>query len=361
MSKRSTLAAFLFLLPFLLVLSVFFLYAAARAIWFSFTDFNLFNEASWVGLQNYLALFREQNFLRALHNSLAFAAVVTTAQTVGALLAAAALNNKIRGVHAFRAAFYIPSTASSVVTTIVFLWLFQRRGLINHLATQISARGPSILTFLVLVVAIQTAQVAVARVRRRPAHAAEPAFLLGAIILAAAITSGARMLGVIEIRAVEPVGFIWLQTRQRILGVPIPLIAIMIQNTFTTIPTFMLLYLAALQDVSPSLYEAADLDGAGWWQRFVAITLPSVRPITFLVVTLGLIGTLQMFDQVAVFGDAVPLESVITLSYFVYDRMFPGAQLPEVGLASAAALFLALLTLVIVAIQRVCIASEVER
>lgn len=74
--------------------------------------------------------------------------------------------------------------------------------------------------------------------------------------------------------------------------------------------------------------------------------------------TLGLIGTLQMFDQVAIFGNTVPLELVITLAYFVYDRMFPGAQLPEVGFASAAAMFLAVLTLIVVLVQRVFIPSE---
>ena len=62
--------------------------------------------------------------------------------------------------------------------------------------------------------------------------------------------------------------------------------------------------------------------------------------------------------QVAIFGDAVPLQSVITLAYFVYNRMFPGGQLPEVGFASAAAMFLAVLTLIVVLVQRVFIPSE---
>ncbi|MFP4153852.1 MAG: carbohydrate ABC transporter permease [Alkalispirochaeta sp.] len=361
MDRRSSIAAYLFLTPFLVILGVFFVYAAARAVWFSFTDFNLFNQGNWVGLKNYLALFREANFLRALQNSIVFAAIVTTAQTIGALLVAAALNSRIRGINAFRAAFYIPSIASSVVTTIIFLWLFQRRGLINYLATQAIASREVIVVFLGVMITTHWLQVALARRHRRPAHALEPSFLLAAILVAIVVTAILRGLGIVVVQEAEPVGIIWLQTRQRAFGIPLPLIAIMIQNTFTTIPTMMLLYLAALQDVSPSLYEAASLDGAGWWRQFVSVTLPSVRPITFLVVTLGLIGTLQMFDQVAIFGDAVPLESVITLAYFVYDRMFPGAQLPEVGLASAAALFLAFLTLMIVVVQRLFISSEGDR
>ena len=360
MHRRSSVPAYLFLAPFLIILAIFFVYAAMRAVWFSFTDFNLFNEAQWVGLRNYIDLFREPNFMRALQNSIAFAFIVTAVQTFGPLLVASALNSKARGIRGFRAAFYIPSIASSVVTTIIFLWLFQRRGLINHLATRFSALSNVIFVFLALVIVLQVAQVLVSRRRGRPANSLEPSFILMALLGAIAITAILYALGIVAIREVEPSGFIWLQTRQRFLGIPIPLIAIMVQNTFTTIPTMMLLYLAALQNVSPSLYEAASLDGAGWWRQFVSITLPAVQPITFLVVTLGLIGTLQMFDQVAIFGDAVPLESVITLAYFVYDRMFPGAQLPEVGLASAAALFLAAFTLLIVIIQRVFIKSEAD-
>lgn len=75
---------------------------------------------------------------------------------------------------------------------------------------------------------------------------------------------------------------------------------------------------------------------------------------------MSLIGTLQMFDQVAIFGNAVPLESVITLAYFTYDRMFPGAMLPEAGLASASALFLATFTLCIVLLQRLFLKSEAQ-
>ena len=166
--------------------------------------------------------------------------------------------------------------------------------------------------------------------------------------------------GVIAPREVAPVSFIWLNTTQELGGfLGIPLVVIMFQNIFTTMPTFMLMFLAALDKtcLSPTT-KRRHSDGATAAQQFRHITVPSVQPVTFLVVTLGLIGTLQMFDQVAIFGDAAPLQSVITLAYFVYDRMFPGAQLPEVGFASAAAMFLAVLTLIVVLVQRVFIPSE---
>ncbi len=363
-----TIAAYLFLSPFLLTLLIFFVFATARAVYFSFTDYNLFNDPHWVGLRNYANLFRDDNFLTALRNSVIFAATVTFLQTCGALVMAAVLNQRVRGLGFFRAAFYMPSVTSSVVITLIFLWMYQRRGVFNYLATQFFTWLPHLLVFLVLLALVQLVQVLLERRRGYPAGLLDPALFVISLLVAVALTAGLAVTGVIEARAVPAVDFVWLQTRQEVpasfptwLSAPIPLVAIMIQNIFTTIPTFMLMFLAALQDVPRSYYEAAALDGATPVQQFFHITIPSVQPVTFLVVTLGLIGTLQMFDQVAIFGEAVPLRSVITLAYFVYDRMFPGAQLPEVGFASAAAIFLAVFTLLIVMLQRLVIRSETGR
>ncbi len=357
---RDAAAGYLFLAPFLLTLGVFFIYAFVRAVIFSFTNYNLFNinNLEFVGLQNYLDLFRDSNFLRALTNSVVFAVVVTAVQTVGALLMAAVLNQKVRGLGFFRAAFYMPSVTSSVVISLIFLWLFQRTGAINYLTTQFLVFLPHLLVFLGVTVVLQLVQVSLERSRNLPAGWFDPALLVISLLVALAATVVLNVSGLIAPRDIEPVSQIWLNTRQSVGPVDLPLVVIMIQNVFTTVPTFMLMFLAALQDVPVSHYEAASLDGASPAQQFRHITVPSVQPVTFLVVTLGLIGTLQMFDQVAIFGNAVPTESVITLAYFVYDRMFPGAQLPEVGFASAAAMFLAVLTLIVVLVQRTFIPSE---
>jgi multiple sugar transport system permease protein len=370
----------MFLLPFLIVLAIFFVYAGARAVYFSFTDYDLFNAPKWVGLANYRALFSDDRFLLALRNSLLFAAIVTTVQTIGALLSASAVNRKVRGMTFFRAAFYMPAVTSSVVITLIFLWLFQRLGGINYLITAVSRNTPVILTFVLALAVVQALQVALERRRLRRRHGADaeqqarsvgaldPALLVVSLVAAIVVTAGLGLLGYVAPRDIPNVAINWLQTRQEVpagfpfwLRVPLPLAAIMFQNIFTTIPTFMLMFLAAMQDVPRSQYEAAALDGASPAQQFIYVTIPALQPVTFLVVTLGLIGTLQMFDQVAIFGSSVPLQSVITLAYFVYNRMFPGAQLPEVGFASAAAMFLALLTLVIVALQRTVLRSEGDR
>lgn len=362
--QQEVVAAYFFLLPFLITLGIFFLFATVRAVYYSFTNYDLFNAPQWVGFRNYVNLFREENFLFALRNSLIFATVVTAVQTFGALVMAAVLNQKIRGLNFFRAAFYMPSVTSSVVITLIFLWMYQRQGLFNYLATQVASYAPQLGVFALLLIGLQVLQVVLERARGLPARWTDPALFVISFVVALVATWLLTFLGVLVPRDAT-VDFVWLQTRQEVpaflptfLSAPVPLIAIMIQNIFTTIPTFMLMFLAALQDVPKSHYEAASLDGATPAQQFFNITVPSVQPVTFLVVTLSLIGTLQMFDQVAIFGNAVPTRSVITLAYFVYQRMFPGAQLPEVGFASAAAMFLAVLTLLIVLIQRRFIRSE---
>jgi multiple sugar transport system permease protein len=66
------------------------------------------------------------------------------------------------------------------------------------------------------------------------------------------------------------------------LGDPsVALKAIMLMNIWSTAPLFMVIYLAALQDIPETLYEAATIDGARWWDKFVCITLPFLKPVTF--------------------------------------------------------------------------------
>ncbi len=364
--RIDTVAAYLFLAPFLILLVIFFGFSTLRAIYFSFTDYDLFTTPNWVGFKNYADLFRDALFLSALRNSILFAIIVTTVQTFLALVMAAVLNQKVRGIAFFRAAFYMPSITSSVVITLIFLWMFQRRGLINYLTEQVQRALPVVAVFLLIVAVLQVGQVLYERRRLRlPARWTDPALLVVSLLVAGGATWLLSVTGLVAPREVATVDTIWLQTRATVppnapfwLAMPMPLVAIMIQNVFTTVPTFMLMYLAALQDVPKSHYEAASLDGAGPAQQFFWITIPSVRPVTFLVVTLSMIGTLQMFDQVAIFGDAAPLRSVVTLAYFVYNRMFPGAQTPEVGFAAAGAMFLALLTLTVVMIQRRLVRPE---
>ena len=354
LGKGQSTTAYLFLAPFLISSAIFFFYAFGRAIYYSFTDFNLFNDPQLVGLRAYQEVLADSLFRRALVNSLVFALVTTTLQTIGALLMAVALNNRIRGQSFFRSAWYMPSITSSVVITLIFLWLFQQRGIANYLITQWQTYLPYTLTFLATFVVAQIVQVSIERSRRLPAGWFDPALALFSALLAIVVTAALSLTGLLQPREVTPFDYQYFANKWISIGgrevLSIPMLVVIIQNTFTTIPTLMLFFLAGLQNIPGSLYEAADIDGATPFQKLLNVTVPMLRPVTFYVVTMGLIGTMQMFDQVAVIGSAAPQETLITLAYYVYTNTFKAGTAP-VNMAAAGAIMLALIILGMVFVQ----------
>jgi multiple sugar transport system permease protein len=253
----------------------------------------------------------------------------------------------------------MPSIASSAVITLVFIWLFRPTGIFSFLGTQFQNNFWVIFSFIAITVVVQTLQVLWERSRRLPAGAFDPALLLVSFLVAAIATWVLVATGVVKIGMLPPQPLTWLSSRERLLGViPLPLVVIIIQNVFTTIPSLMLLFLAGLQGVSPTMYEAASIDGASPWQQTLYITVPMLRPVTFYAITTSLIGTLQVFDQIALFEGTAPLESTVTLAYYVYYNVFQSSGQSKIGLASASAMILAGLTLLVVVIQRKFFVSD---
>lgn len=356
--RQSTVTALLFLAPFLATIAVFFVYAFLRALYFSGTDYNLFNTPKLVGARNYANLLGDPLFRSALTNTLLFSFITTVAQTILALLMANVLNRRLRGITFFRSAWYMPSITSSVVIGLIFLWLFQRRGIINYLITQFIAYRGVIGAFLLILVLAQVLQVLWERARKLPAAWTDPALAALSALIALIGTWLLSSAGVVSVAATDPIDFSWYATDQKLLGIlPVPLATIILQNVFTTVPTLMIFFLAGLQNIPRALYEAAEIDGANKLQQLLFVTVPMLRPVTFYVVTVGLIGTLQMFDQVAIIGSAAPLRSIVTLAYYVYNYVFQGG-VSQVGLATAAAIVLAVITLLFVLIQRRFLVSD---
>ena len=109
--------------------------------------------------------------------------------------------------------------------------------------------------------------------------------------------------------------------------------------------------LAALQDIPDSLYESANLDGAGKIRQFWSITLPQLKPATFFTVVMGIIGTFQLFDQSYIFsaGSGGPNNSTLTVALLIYQYAFKNL---DFGYASALAVMLAAVILLVTLIQR---------
>jgi multiple sugar transport system permease protein len=100
--------------------------------------------------------------------------------------------------------------------------------------------------------------------------------------------------------------------------------ALMFMGFWTSVGGYnMILYLAALQGVSPELYEAADIDGANRWQKFWSITWPLVSPTTFFIFIMSIIGGLQGgFEQAIVMTGGGPAGATTTISYYIYNHAF---------------------------------------
>lgn len=110
------------------------------------------------------------------------------------------------------------------------------------------------------------------------------------------------------------------------------LAAIVIVGVWKRLGFTMIIYLAGLQTIGPSYYEAADIDGAGPWRQFRDITWPLLRPITVLQVIMAVIDSFQVFDHVYVMTQGGPIGATNVLPLFLYNT---GFRLSHLGYASA--------------------------
>jgi multiple sugar transport system permease protein len=276
---RQWLTAYLFIAPWLIFPLVFIAGAIVLAFYFSLTNYDLLSDPVFVGLDNYKKAMSDESFLHALRNVATYTAVVVPSQTFIGLVMAAILNQKLPWRRFFRVAWYLPCVASSVVTTLIFMWLFLPDGFIN-----------AALNFVGINLRIN-----------------------------------------------------WLGDEATALP------SIMFMNIWATAATFMLIFLAALQDVPGPIYEAADLDGAGPVRQFFQITIPLMRPAIFLVVLLGTIGCFQLFDQVKIATNGGPNEATLTVTYLLWRQGFRDLNM---GYASAMGVILFVVIFTVSLVQR---------
>jgi multiple sugar transport system permease protein len=324
------MAGWLFVSPALLGLIVFLVIPILLAAYVSFTDWDglsnpISGDAKWVGLHNYQQLLThdgllQRSFAGALRNNFWFVLFVVPAQTALALWLAVLVNNKyLRGRGFFRTAFYFPSITSSIAITLVFLFLFQGGGAVNAVLRAFGITGPNWL--------------------------ADSRGLIHVWLSGVGVT--------------KPPGWMQHQIMSQSIwdwfsGPSIAMLVIIILVVWTTSGTFMLMFLAALQNVSDDLYEAGDLDGATGWQRFRHITLPMLRPTLLLVLTLGLISTWQVFDQIYLTGNN---PATRTPAFMSFDQSF---QNNRFGVGSAIAFLLFALIMTLSTLQRRLIKEEID-
>ncbi len=147
--NRESTWGFILLLPNLIVFLVFSLFPLLASFFLSFTKWNMMSPMEWVGFHNYIELFKDEIFLKSLWNTIYFALGTVPIGVIISLFLAVALNQRIKGVRIFRAAFFLPVIASWVATSLVWMWMYNPQfGLINYILSLMGIKGPGWLTSL---------------------------------------------------------------------------------------------------------------------------------------------------------------------------------------------------------------------
>ena len=256
---RNLRPAAFFVLPGLVLACVFVLYPMYFNIRISFSNYQIVQRSmSFVGLQNYNALFTERGdrLLLAIRNNFLYAFVTTPFIILFGLIFAVMVNSLKRAGVFFRTCFYLPVITSWVVVGNVFAYMFNagQAGLMNYLLKDV--------------------------------------------------------FGVLD--AYVP----WLQ-RTWTANLVIWLLGI-----WKNIGWAMIIYLAGLQGISNDLYEASSIEGASRAQQFWHITVPLLKSTTFYVLVNMVIGAFGVFIQVMMLTSGNPRGTTGVLQYLLYDKAF---------------------------------------
>lgn len=317
----------LFVAPAIIGITIFTLIPIIMALAVSFRDWNGVSppfQADYIGFANYRELLFEPGVPRgdfgiSLRNNFYYVLGVVPAQTSIAFIIAVIVNQRfLKGKGFFRSAYYFPSITSSIAVALIFAFLFSNNGAVNALL------GTDI-TWLEDATGVFHAILGWLGVDNAPAFLQEREFL-------------------------ELSWWEWLA------GPSVTMFAIMILATWTTIGTQMLIFLAGLQNIPVEVEEASAVDGASPIQRFFLITLPMMKPTLFFVLTVGIIGTWQVFDQIFAISAGGPQKTTFTPAYLVYREGFRNFAM---GRATAVSFLLFIIIGVFTIIQRRLISDEV--
>jgi multiple sugar transport system permease protein len=277
---RQLLLAGGFLLPNLLGFACFTFMPVVASLVISFCHWNLLNgidDLWFAGLENFKAVFADSLFWKYFANTLVLITAVPLAMATSLLLAVLLNRPSVRVIF-FRTLFFLPTICAGVALYLLWKWIYDPSfGPLNGLIRGIGD-------------------------------------MLGQN------WEGPRWLASTD--AAKP--------------------ALILMNIWIAMGGYnLVLYLAGLQSISPELYEAAQIEGAGKWRQFWSITFPLLSPTTFFIFVTNLIGGLQGgFDQAYVMTQGGPAGSTKTIAYYIFENAF---ELQQMGKAAAIAWILFLI------------------
>ncbi len=283
-SEKEAIAGYLFILPNFAGFLLFTLFPVILSFVFSFVRWDLLSSPAFVGLNNFMKLLgfhREAGalvandplFWKCFGNTL-YLMMIIPIEIMASLMLALVINQKIKGVNFFKTVFFLPTITNGVAICLLWYWIYNTDfGLLNSL-----------------------------------------------------VVNAARSIGI------HAHGISWLTS------VAWAKPSLMIMGLWIMMGGYnMILFLAALQGVPRELYEAAEIDGAGSWDKFWRITWPMISPATFFVAVMAIIGGFQGgFMQAYIMTGGGPEHSTTTLEYLIYNHLY---SWHNVGYAASIAWF----------------------
>jgi multiple sugar transport system permease protein len=159
--KRDWIAAYLFIAPVTLGLLIFYIWPFIQNIWFSFNDVNKFNMTTFVGLQNYIDMFHDNEVWKTFGNTLKYVLVTVPVGLCLSVFLAALLNSKIKGASIYRTIYFLPSVTMSAAVAMVWKWIYnEQMGILNSIIKKLGGEGHGWLTdsktalFMVMIVGL---------------------------------------------------------------------------------------------------------------------------------------------------------------------------------------------------------------
>lgn len=274
-SRKENLMGFLFILPAMLPLLLFWILPVVFSGGLSFTDWDMMSEnIRFMGIKNYTSLLKDPGFAKVLKNTLIFAVGSTIPTIILGMLIALVMNGARRGTDVYRTIIFAPYITPMVAVSVVWSWIFEPRvGILNYL------------------------------------------------------------MGLVGLPASQ-----WLQSSKTAM------VSVLIVTIWKSLGWTMIFYMEAIRKVPRSLLEAAAIDGANGFWRFIKITLPMISPTTFFLIIMSTISSLQAYDQIQVLTQGGPAGATRTLLYYYYQEAFRNFN---TGKASAVALILVIITVIL--------------
>ncbi len=300
---RESLLGYGFLIPSLAVLGTFSLYPIGLAIWMSLhkCGFDGARE-TFLGLANYAEAFGDAEFWSALKVTVFYALGTIPATLVLSFVIANLLFMKIRGRGFYRSVYFLPFVTSAVAAAAVWKWVYHPQvedafGIANVVLNTIGLEGQKWLL--------------------------EPRGVL-TIVFGGMIPSWAA-------------------------GPSLALCCVMVNSVWHALGFSVVIFLAGLSNVPTEMYDAAKIDGAGFWRTMWSVTFPMVSPTFYFLVMVSTIGAFQTFTPIYVMTAGGPAGTTTNMTMLIFDKFYTSHG--TTGYAAALAIVLFGIILVLTSLQ----------